>query len=425
MQFAIGSHPDVREAAANRRATQAELREARGLYYPRLDLQAGAGPEWTLNSVSSNEGWLGRAESSLTLTQLLFDGFAREGEVEKRASRVDAASFRVRERSEVIALNTTQAYLDVLRNQEIVQLGRDNVQVHEDIVADVRERVEGGQSGIGDQQQADARLATAKSTLIRAEKDLDDSTAGYIRVVGEKPSELVRPELADSLLPANVDSSVSRALNNNPAVRAVAAEIDVAHGQRRVVEGSFYPTFTAEVGGSRNHNLDGTQGRAHDFMAVLRMDVNIFKGGIDTARRMEAIERITESREVVLGLQRIIEEQARLSWIATESAKRESVTLNDLVLANSQVVSTYRQEFEIGQRDLLDLLDSENELFLARTRLVTSDFVVLFVKYSILADTGELLTALDMKTPDEADTGFRTGAGINPDWVPGEGMTKK
>ena len=65
VQFAIGSHPDVREAAANRRATEAELREARGLYYPRLDLRAGIGPEWTLNTVASDEGWLGRMESEL------------------------------------------------------------------------------------------------------------------------------------------------------------------------------------------------------------------------------------------------------------------------------------------------------------------------------------------------------------------------
>ncbi len=101
------------------------------------------------------------------------------------------------------------------------------------------------------------------------------------------------------------------------------------------------------------------------------------------------------------------------------------MALNDLVLANSQVVSTYRQEFEIGQRDLLDLLDSENELFLARTRLVTADFVAIFGKYRILADSGNLLAMLDMKTPEESETGFRTGAGINPDWVPNKGMTKQ
>ena len=166
-----------------------------------------------------------------------------------------------------------------------------------------------------------------------------------------------------------------------------------------------------------HRHLDGEDGRNHDFSAMLRMEWNLFKGGIDTARKMEAMERVVESRERVLGLQRIIEEDTRLAWIATERAKEQSVALNDLVLANSQVVSTYRQEFEIGQRDLLDLLDSQNELFLSRTRLTTVDFVVLFGKYSILADTGELLTALNLQTRDEASTGFREGAGVHPEWT--------
>ena len=426
IQLAIGTHPDVQEASANRRATEAELREARGLYYPRLDVRGAVGPEWTKNTISAPNGkWLLRGESSATLSQLLFNGFAREGEVDKRASRVDAASYRVRERSEVIALNTTQAYLDVLRNNEIVELGRDNVEVHERIKADVRSLVDDGAKGIGDLQQAEARVASAKDSLIRAEKDRDDAVANYIRIVGEEPRDLIRPELPDEAVPPSVEAAVVQSLNNNPAVRAVAAEIDVAHGERRVVEGDFYPTMSLEVAGSANDNLDGVRGPNHDFTALLRFELNIFKGGIDEARRMEAVERIGEARARVLALQRIIEEQVRLAWIATESAKRESVVLNDQVLANSQVVSTYRQEFEIGQRDLLDLLDSENELFLSRTRLITADYTALFGKYSLLADTGELLNNLDMKVPEEASTGFRKGAAVDPDWKPGRGLTKK
>ena len=424
VQFAISTHPDVKEAAANRRATQAELREAQGLYYPRLDVSGGFGPEWSENSTAPSGRWLGRTESQMNLTQILFDGFSRDGEVDKRASRVDSASYRVRERSEVIALNTSQAYLDVLRNQELVQLARDNVGVHEEIYNRVIERVKGGQSGIGDQQQADARVATAKDTLVRAEKDLADSIANYIRVVGGPPSGLTLPEMNDSLLPANVEAAVSRALVNNPAVEAVAADIDVAHGERKVVEGDFYPTIRVEVRGSANHNLDGQTGPNHDLQAMLRLTYSLYKGGQDTARRIEAVERITEAREHLLGVQRIIEESARLSWIATEHAERESVVLSDLVLANSQVVSTYRQEFELQKRDLLDLLDSENELFLARSRQITADYVALFGKYRILADVGDLLAVLNVQTMDESRTGFRTKVGVKPDWQGEKGLTK-
>ena len=77
-----------------------------------------------------------------------------------------------------------------------------------------------------------------------------------------------------------------------------------------------------------------------------------------------------------------------------------------------------------AERRLLDLLDSENELFQSRTRLITADFVALFGKYRILADTGDLLSALDLETLEEARGGFRSGAGVKPDWQPGQGLTK-
>jgi len=306
----------------------------------------------------------------------------------------------------------------------LVQLAKDNVDVHRGIAAQVADRVQGGQSGIGDQQQADARVATAEDTLIRAEKDLQDSIAGYIRVIGEPPSGLTLPEFKDEMMPVNMEGSVSRSLVNNPAVKAVASDIDVAHGERRVVEGSFYPTIRFEARATFNQNLDGVSGNNHDAQAMLRLRYALYNGGQDTARRLEAVERIGEAREHFLGVQRIIEEQARLSWIATEHAQRESVKLNDLVLANSQVVATYRQEFEIGQRDLLDLLDSENELFLARSRLITADYVALFGKYRILADTGDLLAALDLTVLEEGETGFRAEAGVKPDWQGEKGLTK-
>lgn len=424
VQYAVTTHPDVKEAAANRRARQAELREARGLYYPRVDVSGGYGPEWSENLTNPKGKTLMRTESEVNLTQLLFDGYARDGEVERRASSVDSASYRVLERSEVIALNSTQAYLDVLRNQELVQLAKDNVDVHRGIADQVAERVKGGQSGIGDQQQAGARLATAEDTLIRSEKDLQDAIAGFIRIIGEPPSGLTLPELKEDMLPANMEAAVSRALVNNPSVKAVAADIDTAHGERRAVEGDFYPTIRFEARGTANHNLDGIVGNNHDFQAMLRLKYALYKGGQDVARRTKAVEQITEAREHFLGVQRTIEEQSRLSWIATEHAQRESVKLNDLVLANSQVVSTYRQEFEIGQRDLLDLLDSENELFLARSRLINADYTALFGKYRILSDTGDLLAALDLKTLEETGTGFREEAGVKPDWQGEKGLTK-
>jgi hypothetical protein len=104
--------------------------------------------------------------------------------------------------------------------------------------------------------------------------------------------------------------------------------------------------------------------------------------------------------------------------------------LNDQVAADEKVVVVYRQEFQIGQRDLLDLLDSENELFNSRVRAITADYTAQFGGYRVLASMGQLLNVLGVKAISEATGGQRGKTGRTPDWrwqtsdpMAGEGRT--
>ena len=126
VQATVTNYPEIAEAAANRRAIGQELEQAEGLYYPSVDLAVGAGKEWTDTNTIDDE-WLTRTEGSITLTQTLIDGGFRAAEVDRQESRIDGAAYRVRERSEAIGLDTVQAYLDVLRNLEVVNLATENL----------------------------------------------------------------------------------------------------------------------------------------------------------------------------------------------------------------------------------------------------------------------------------------------------------
>jgi len=138
---AVQSNPQIGEAIANREATQSELQQARGLFRPRVDLEGSAGVRYLDNEsrrfTGQDDDLLYPREVGITLTQKLFDGFGRRGELERQASRVDGASLRVLERSEFIALAVSREYFDVVLQERVVAVARKNIAFHEKIAADI------------------------------------------------------------------------------------------------------------------------------------------------------------------------------------------------------------------------------------------------------------------------------------------------
>ena len=137
---ALAFNPDVGVVQSDRQAIDQELRQARALYMPSIDLRAAIGPEFT-NSTGTRardtrppggdaSAFLTRMETQLTLSQMLFDGYATDSEVAKQLARTNSAAYRVTEAAEFIALDAIEAHLDVLRNLELVRQAEGNLQAH-------------------------------------------------------------------------------------------------------------------------------------------------------------------------------------------------------------------------------------------------------------------------------------------------------
>src|SRR3546814_239125 len=162
------------------------------------------------------------------------------------------------------------------------------------------------------------------------------------------------------------------------------------------------PLFDLELSANSNRNLDGGPGQDSCLSALVVMSYNLFQGGIDMHRRREFLARLAESRQRLNRAVRAVEERVRLAWNALLSARQRLKALRAQVQANERVRIAYRQQFDIGQRSLLDLLDSENELFIARNNAVSAEFVEMFGVYRVLSAVGMLLAALDIQPPKEA-----------------------
>ena len=401
----IATNPEIGIVRNDRLAVDQELRQARSRILPSLDLRISGGPEYT-NSVGtrarsgSYESQF-RTDSSLTLTQRVFDGGATRSEIDRQTARVDSAAHRVREAAEFLALDGIQAHLDILRNQDLIALADANVAEHRRILGEVRDLETGGTTGIADVRQAEARLAASVDNLEQIRGDFSDAISTYMQVVGEMPHDLQLERPPASALPRDMEAAALRASTSNPTVLIAASDVDVASAEVRGARAGYFPQLNVEAGTSVGNDLDGVDGSNVSAEVLLVMRYNLFRGGADVAQEREAFHRLNESRSTLARARRRAEEDARASFITLETARARTATLRDQVEANRRTRDAYADQFVVGQRTLLNLLDAENELFVSRVNLTTTEYQERFAVYRVVTVTGALLDTLGIDRPRE------------------------
>jgi adhesin transport system outer membrane protein len=406
VQSAINSYPEIQEARHLRRAIKSDLDVAKSGYYPTVDFELGYGVEYSQNNstrAAGNKHWedLDRKESSLMIRETIFDGFEREGKIEEQEAKLRGALEHIGDRGEVLAADVAFAYIDVVRHQDFLALAKDNIQVHKKILDDVKERVDNGQLGIGDMHQARSRLSSSEARVTEVETDLENAKTAFNKVDGQMPRNLAKPMFSDSRLPANIKSAVAAAMNNNPNIKKYQADLDAAKARVRSAKAGKYPSFHFELGGTYNDDLDGTRGIDKDYSAMVRMKWNLYRGGADSAREKAAAARHSQSMSQVAIAMRSIEQEVRRAWTSMKNKDEEVKFRAAQVQSNQDVADTYKEQFKVGKRDLLDVLDAENELFSSKTKHLSAQSAALYSRYLLTATTGKLRSMLGVTTPVE------------------------
>jgi len=400
----IRTNPDILIDANRKLSIDQAVKQAEGGYYPKIDLNLGYGSEWSKNITtrpkSSRDDVLTRGEAGLTLSQLIYDGSATSSEVDRQQARLSSATRKLMGTSEQIGLKAIEAYLNVLRRSELLKLAQANLEVHEKTYTQIKIRSEGGIGRKADLDQAQARLSLSQANVAASEANLREANIAYNRVVGAMPESLVKPEVAEA--PATVDDALKTSLDNNPILRSAMADIEAAQAQNKAAESLLKPRVHFELGSTFNNNLDGIDYMNNDAYAMLRMRYNLFNGGADVAKISETTIQIQEATEVLHRTERQVEESLRLSWNSMVTAQDRLPKLKATAEAAARTRDGYAQQFNLGQRTLLDLLDSENELYNGRANYLDAQYVDLFSRYRLMADMGKLLDTLGVAPREES-----------------------
>lgn len=436
--MAVQTNPTVGEAAANRRATEAELRQTQSTLLPQVRLEALAGPERLNNPATratgvpvppcagfggagctlNNDQWVAGAKGSIAIRQLLFDGFASIHDIWRQAARVDAAAARTHERSELIALDASEAYIDVVRYTRLIALAEENVKAHRSILGNVQQRFQGGRAGQGDLEQTIERVEAAEVTLTEFRRSLEDARAKFRKAIGIEPYNLRGPGRLRGLPPTK-DQVLAVALTDNPTIKAAQSDTDAARQAFHQSAGRFMPTVTLEARASQGHDTDTFPGHFSQESLKVVASWDIFRGGQDLWNRVEQAERYNQTTMAHARLQRDANESIDKAWAARVITVERIAKLEAQVASAVKVIAAYSKEYDLGQRSLIDLLNAENQSFNAQVSLISARSVAIFADYSVLAAMGKLLAYIRAPHPVDAEPLVATGGfGLVPVKLP-------
>jgi adhesin transport system outer membrane protein len=316
-------------------------------------------------------------------------------------ARSDAAAWRTFERAELVALDTAEAFLDVLRFSASIAHANENVATHERLANNIAQRFSGGRAGKGDQEQVQERLAAAQAIRSELQIRLEEAKAFFRRSVGVFPPKLAGAQRLQGL-PATKQHAFDRTIAANPTLLAANSDVSAAERDYDATTGLFLPRVGVEGRALAGRDSSNTRGAFDEASIKLRADWLIFSGGTDTARRMELGERVAEGRMRVDTLRRAAFESIDRAWGIRQFSSARIASLQAQIRAARAVVAAYRGEYELGQRTLLDLLNAENGLFNAKLSLEAARSVAIFSDYQLLATSGQLLARLNIASPGDA-----------------------
>ncbi len=413
-QRAVLQSPEVTSRWHAYKEAHEEIDVARGAYLPTIDLTAGSGREHLKEEPNPTTTYT-RSGALLSLNQMLFDGFATRSEVSRLGKAKLVRYYELLEASENTALEASRAYLDVLRYRELVRLAEDNYVQHKATNEQVAQRV---QSGVGrrvDMEQAGSRLALAEINLTTEIANLHDVSARYQRLIGAPPpAAAAAPGDLSNPLPANTNAALSGLYRSNPTLLAAIENVEAAQYDIDVRRAAYSPRFDLRARTDNTRHYLGEDGRREHNVAEIVMNWNLFRGGSDRARERQYMERRNTALDLREKACRDTRQTLLIAYNDVQRLRLQKAHLAVQVSLLERTLAAYRDQFNIGQRTLLDLLDTENELLSARRNAVNADTELTLAYLRTYAGMGHLLQALGLQRLDTEEPQAGDLAAVDP-----------
>jgi len=401
VEESIMTHPEIQARYHDFRSAMEGQSVLRGNFRPQVNAQAWIGREFRdkLPSGTPRSRDWNRPGWTLELRQMIYDGFRTRNNVKQAGFEKLASYYELMSVIDRTAQETVRAYLDVLRYRQMEDLARENHALHSRTLAQIRERFESGVGRRVDLEQAAGRVALAQSNWMTETSNLLDVQQRFRRLTGQMPAQTLQPvQPVLDRLPEDPKDFIP-SLRANPELLSKQALIQAARAGVNAARGNFSPTLELRASTGRDRAQHDQSYRTHSSSVQVVASYNLYRGGADSARLRQTTAQRYAARDVRDYTCRNVLQELSISWNNIVRLKEQIPFLREHLIATQKVRDGYLQQFQIGQRSLMDLLDTESELFEAQRALANAEYDHLDSQYRWLSLSNRLLPVLDLAQP--------------------------
>jgi len=401
IQQMLKSNPDIRSTTYNKLAREQEVIQAKARYFPTLDVIGSTG-YYNQDHPDQDSTW--PKEASVRLRQNVFEGGASLSEVQRQEARVKSQAYLLQGRSETTGLQACKVYLGVLQSNDLYDLAKENLVIHERIYDQIKLRSEAGVDRRADLDQVMGRLALAQSNIIVTKANVEDAKTDYQNVIGTLPGELEKPESVEPSIPATMEEAEQAAIKNYPILKSAKADVEAREKQHETAKRINFPKLDVAVDYTWQDDTQTADPYKYqeDLTAMATLSFNIFNGFKDKARISETRYLINEAEEIMNSTQRQVVQSIRLSYEAYLAAQDRVKKLEDYVKASKLTADAFTAQWSIGRRTMFDVLDTQAEYINAKQDLVKAQYEKMYAEYRVLTGMGILAKTMGVQWPVES-----------------------
>ena len=401
----IKTNPDIIAARDNYRSVIEELSIAKSGYYPRIGAEVSVGPEVTdgVDTNDEREEYIA-SRALIYLRQNLFKGGETKAFVEETDARILSAAYEVVTVANRVFLEAVEAYINVLQARELLAFSKQNVMTQERILSQVKERTTAGFTRVSDLTNSKARLSLARGNLISAQQDLNHAVVKFHRQFGRvlQPEQFVMPEPAFKF-PDTVEKITDFAFRNHPALEVATFNIHARKSAYERTKAAYWPSLDLELTAQYENDTDGDEGDTTQASALLKLSYLFYDGGVRKGEKGQKYHSLLEEYQIAYTERRNVNQAVRLAWNINEAEQVKKGFLNDHLSLSAETLAAFKDEYHLGRRTLLDLLNMENEYNAAKVANAESQYNRLTAYYSISQATGVLIHEFDTGLLEEVN----------------------
>lgn len=398
----LRTHRNIHSMMQNRETLRHEVRRAQAGFGPRVDITGRGGGSVYSDSTSRSHDldaqMYGYGQVSAQLVQPIWDGFATRSRVRTAKSTLKSQEYRVFDTATSLCLDGIIAHIDLLRRRAICVMAEENVEQHKDMVVQAEERVQLGADTGADVTQAQSRLQRALSSLSEAQSALRVAEETYTRLTGLPAAVRLEGVPMPPQVFSDAASVLKQAEKTNPKLAAYLHDIRTARANRELADAAMYPQINLEAGPNYSNRGGATDRWIYSFDVLGVVRWNAFNSGADSAEQRAASSRVREARLVMRNYADDLKLDVESTWANYEAAQRQYTHYSKAVEFNKYTKTAYREQFLLGKRSILDVLDAENELYNSSTQAETARGNILVGAYRLSALTGQLLPKMSINT---------------------------